>query len=108
MNNSKDLRRIGVFYDGNYFLHVSNYYNYFHQRRKRINIAGLHDFIRNFVAKEEEVPVRFCQVIEAHYFRGRISAQEASQRGNQYTTTGYSTISSCPKGSHPLPANPYP
>ena len=83
MNNSKDLRRIGVFYDGNYFLHVSNYYNYFHQRRKRINIAGLHDFIRNFVAKEEEVPVRFCQVIEAHYFRGRISAQEASQRGNQ-------------------------
>ena len=83
MNNSKDLRRIGVFYDGNYFLHVSNYYNYFHQRRKRINIAGLHDFIRNFVAKEEEVPVRCCQVIEAHYCRGRISAQEASQRGNQ-------------------------
>jgi len=35
------------------------------------------------VAKEEEVPLRYCQVIEAHYFRGRISAQEASQRGNQ-------------------------
>jgi cold shock CspA family protein/uncharacterized LabA/DUF88 family protein len=83
MHNTKELKRIGVFYDGNYFLHVSNYYNYFHQRRKRINIAGLHDFIRNLVAKEEEVPLRFCQVIEAHYFRGRISAQEASQRGNQ-------------------------
>lgn len=83
MQNTKELKRIGVFYDGNYFLHVSNYYNYFHTRRKRLNIAGLHDFIRNLVAKEEEVPVRFCQVIEAHYFRGRISAQEASQRGNQ-------------------------
>lgn len=83
MHNTKELKRIGVFYDGNYFLHVSNYYNYFHSRRKRLNIAGLHDFIRNLVAKEEEVPVRFCQVIEAHYFRGRISAQEASQRGNQ-------------------------
>jgi uncharacterized LabA/DUF88 family protein/cold shock CspA family protein len=83
MHNSKELNRIGVFYDGNYFLHVSNYYNYFHARRKRLNIAGLHDFIRNLVAKEEEVPVRLCQVIEAHYFRGRISAQEASQRGNQ-------------------------
>ncbi len=83
MPASKDLRRIGVFYDGNYFLHVSNYYNYFHPRQRRINIAGLHELIRNMVAKEDEVNVRYCQVIEAHYFRGRISAQEASQRGNQ-------------------------
>jgi uncharacterized LabA/DUF88 family protein/cold shock CspA family protein len=83
MNSGKEIKRIGVFYDGNYFLHVSNYYNYFHNRRKRLNIAGLHDFIRNMVAKEEEVPARYCQVTEAHYFRGRISAQEASQRGNQ-------------------------
>ncbi len=83
MSNSKELKRIGVFYDGNYFLHVSNYYNYFHPRRKRLNIAGLHNFIRNLVAKEEDVTANFCQVIEAHYFRGRISAQEASQRGNQ-------------------------
>lgn len=83
MPANKDLRRIGVFYDGNYFLHVSNYYNYFHSRQRRINIAGLHELIRNMVAKEDEVNVRYCQVIEAHYFRGRISAQEASQRGNQ-------------------------
>lgn len=83
MNDGQGLVRIGVFYDGNYFLHVSNYYNYFHTRRKRLNIAGLHEFIRNLVAREEEVDSRYCQVIEAHYFRGRISAQEASQRGNQ-------------------------
>ncbi|MFP4557333.1 MAG: NYN domain-containing protein [Bacteroidales bacterium] len=82
-DNTKELKRIGVFYDGNYFLHVSNYYNYFHSRQKRLNIAGLHKFIRNLVAKEEDVSAQFCQVIEAHYFRGRISAQEASQRGNQ-------------------------
>ncbi len=83
MTAGQDLVRIGVFYDGNYFLHVSNYYNYFHPRRKRLNIAGLHEFIRNMIAREEDVDSRFCQVIEAHYFRGRISAQEASQRGNQ-------------------------
>lgn len=83
MSDSHELKRIGVFYDGNYFLHVSNYYNYFHSRRKRINIAGLHSFIRHLVAQEEETSSQFCQVIEAHYFRGRISAQEASQRGNQ-------------------------
>ncbi|HBI80605.1 MAG TPA: cold-shock protein [Bacteroidales bacterium] len=82
-NQRKDLVRIGVFYDGNYFLHVSNYYNYFHSRKKRLNIAGLHEFIRDTVAREEGVDTNFCQLIEAHFFRGRISAQEASQRGNQ-------------------------
>ncbi|GAB4349440.1 MAG: hypothetical protein OHK0038_28280 [Flammeovirgaceae bacterium] len=77
------LTRIGVFYDGNYFLHVSNYYNFIHPKRRRLNIGGLHDFIRHQVAQEEGVDVRLCQVVDSHYFRGRLSAQEASQRGNQ-------------------------
>jgi uncharacterized LabA/DUF88 family protein/cold shock CspA family protein len=75
--------RIGVFYDGNYFLHVSNYYNYFHQRRRRISIAGLHSFIRQQIAEEMHLDYSLCHVVDAHYFRGRMSAYEASQRGNQ-------------------------
>ena len=75
--------KIGVFYDGNYFLHVSNYYNYFHPRRRRISIAGLHSFIRTQAAEELAVNPKLCQVVDAHYFRGRMSAYEASQRGNQ-------------------------
>lgn len=81
-NHSK-LNRIGVFYDGNYFLHVSNYYNYFHPRRSRLSIAGLHEFIRGQVAKEEGTERRLCQIVDAHYFRGRLNAAEASQRNNQ-------------------------
>ncbi len=77
------LTRIGVFYDGNYFLHVSNYYNYVHSKKRRLSIAGLHDFIRKQVAANEEVEPRLCRITDAHYFRGRISAQEAAQRGNQ-------------------------
>lgn len=80
--NSK-LTRIGVFYDGNYFLHVSNYYNYSHERRSRISISGLHSFIRNQVADAEDTDIRLCQIVDAHYFRGRLNAHEASQRGNQ-------------------------
>jgi hypothetical protein len=38
--------RIGVFYDGNYFLHISNYYNYEHERGRRLSISGLHNFAR--------------------------------------------------------------
>ncbi|MEX1188042.1 MAG: NYN domain-containing protein, partial [Bacteroidia bacterium] len=69
--------------DGNYFLHVSNYYNYFHERRRRISIAGLHSFIRHQIAGEMDIETSLCHVVDAHYFRGRMSAYEASQRGNQ-------------------------
>jgi uncharacterized LabA/DUF88 family protein/cold shock CspA family protein len=82
--NNKDLSltRIGVFYDGNYFLHVSNFYNYFHERKSRISISGLHNFIRNHVAHQEGADERLCQIVDAHYFRGRLNAHEASQQGN--------------------------
>lgn len=108
------LRRIGVFYDGNYFLHVSNYYNYVHDRKTRISIAGLHDFIRHKVAESEgdQTSYRHCQIVDAHYFRGRLAAGEASQRGNQLyfdrvfddilmhegVTTHYLPVRSSPQG----------
>jgi cold shock CspA family protein/uncharacterized LabA/DUF88 family protein len=80
--SKSDMVRIGIFYDGHYFLQVSNFYNYVHDRRSRISIRGLHDFIRKQVAIEEEADFHRCQIIDAHYFRGRLSASEASQRGN--------------------------
>lgn len=75
------MTKIGVFYDGNYFLHVSNYYNYDHPRKRRLSVAGLHEFITNQVAEKEGTDVAVCRVVDAHYFRGRLSAQEAFQRG---------------------------
>ncbi|MEZ4983795.1 MAG: NYN domain-containing protein [Saprospiraceae bacterium] len=75
------MTRIGVFYDGNYFLHVSNYYNYDHPRQRRLSITGLHNFIKQEVATLEGNPPGLCQIVDAHYFRGRLSAQEAHQRG---------------------------
>lgn len=77
------LTRIGVFYDGNYFLHVSNYYAYHHERRSRVSIAGLHEFVRHRIAEEEGKDFHHCQIVDAHYFRGRLSAQEASAEGNR-------------------------
>lgn len=84
MTNNKDLSltRIGVFYDGNYFLHVSNFYAYFHERKTRLSIAGLHNFIRNNVAQQEGTDERLCQIVDAHYFRGRLNASEAANQGN--------------------------
>jgi uncharacterized LabA/DUF88 family protein/cold shock CspA family protein len=76
------MTKIGVFYDGNYFLHVSNYYNYDHPRKRRLSVSGLHEFIRSHLAQLEKTSVDLCRIVDAHYFRGRLSAQEAYQRGS--------------------------
>ncbi len=80
-NHASDgkLIRIGVFYDGNFFYHISNYYNYEHERKARLSIAGLHDFICHKVADFENTDSRFCQVVDAHYFRGRLNAFDAQE-----------------------------
>lgn len=73
--------KIGIYYDGNYFLHVSNYYNYDHPRKRRLSITGLHRFVVSRVAEKEQSTEERCRLVDAHYFRGRLSAQEAFQRG---------------------------
>ncbi|MEM9527213.1 MAG: NYN domain-containing protein [Bacteroidota bacterium] len=75
------LTKIGVFYDGNYFLHVSNYYNYDHPRRARLSIEGIHRFIETRIANDEDRP-GMAKIVDAHYFRGRLPAQEAQNRGS--------------------------
>ena len=78
------LVKIGVFYDGNFFNHVSNYYSYHHKWKQRVNISGLHAFIRHKVAEGEGVDLRYCQIVDSHYFRGRLSAEEAQTRNLLY------------------------
>jgi cold shock CspA family protein/uncharacterized LabA/DUF88 family protein len=82
MNNKmKELIRIGIFYDGYYFYKVSNYYKYEHEKKARISITGLHNFIRHEVAKNTELnDIRLCQIIDAHYFKGRSSARELGEK----------------------------
>ncbi len=89
---------VGVFYDGNYFNHVSTYYKYSHPRRARLSIAGLHRFIRSQIVgsgaddddndrrvgrrgpRDEGDALRRCQIVDAHYFRGRLAALEAAAK----------------------------
>ena len=74
------LSRIGIFYDGNYFYHVSNYYCYGHARKSRLSIPGLHEFIKRYIALQEKTSPAFCQIVDCHYFRGRLPALEAKER----------------------------
>jgi cold shock CspA family protein/uncharacterized LabA/DUF88 family protein len=78
--SNQKLSRIGIFYDGNFFRRVSNYYASAHPRRARISIEGLHNFIRSRAAEEESTHIKFTQIVDAHYFRGRMKAREAEER----------------------------
>lgn len=78
------LLKIGVFYDGNYLSNVSNYYYFQHHRKTRINVEGLHQFVRHQVAKEEGVALNLCRITEAHYFRGRLNAADAKELNKLY------------------------
>ncbi len=80
---ASNLVRIGIFYDGNYFHHVSNYYNYVHSRQRRLSISGIHEFIRQEVSDRLGMEKALCQITNAHYFRTRMSAKEASNKGSQ-------------------------
>ena len=75
-----DVLRIGIFYDGYYFYKVSNYYKYEHEKKSRISISGLHDFIRSEIASLTKIDIRQCRIIDAHYFKGRSSARELGEK----------------------------
>jgi uncharacterized LabA/DUF88 family protein/cold shock CspA family protein len=75
--------KVGVFYDGSYFTHVSNYYNYVHPHRRRIHIGGLHDLVKYLVAEKEGTLPNLCHIVDAHFFRGRFSARDANEKPNQ-------------------------
>jgi cold shock CspA family protein/uncharacterized LabA/DUF88 family protein len=78
--NLLDVLRIGIFYDGYYFYKISNYYKYEHEKKARISISGLHEFIRSEIASLTKMDIRRCQIIDAHYFKGRSSAKDLGEK----------------------------
>ncbi|MBH9552117.1 NYN domain-containing protein [Inhella gelatinilytica] len=81
---SASVCRIAVFYDGTYFNKVSNYYLYQHERRARLSLKGIHDFVCAEVARLEGAHLSRCQVVDASYFRARLTAPMAQERDRLY------------------------
>jgi uncharacterized LabA/DUF88 family protein/cold shock CspA family protein len=80
MQSDDKLIRLGIVYDGNFFLHVSNYYLYHHDRNARISLDGLHAFVRSKAAELEGTEARYCPIVDAHYFRGRLPSKVVEER----------------------------
>lgn len=79
-HSAKRRIRVGAFYDGNHFDLVRKYYMHQHKKNAWISVRGLHDYIRYRVSVEEGVDVRDCEITDAHYFRGRFSAQQSVEK----------------------------
>lgn len=84
-----NLVRIAVFYDGGYFQQVTNHYRYSHSIGRRIDLGGLHDFVRWRVAWAEGCPESLCQLVEAHYFRGRFTLSDLDDKAARDDNPGY-------------------
>lgn len=82
--NASRCLRIGVFYDGSFLHHVSNYYKFVHERRQRISIPGLQEYIRSKAAEFEGVRPEFAHIVDSHFFRGRFSAQLSQANDKLY------------------------
>lgn len=83
------LIRIAIFYDGSYFQQVTNYYRYSHEIGRRIDLGGLHEFVRWRAAWLEDCPRSMCQIVEAHYFRGRFSLSDLDEKAARDRNPGY-------------------
>ncbi|MCK5214883.1 MAG: NYN domain-containing protein [Candidatus Omnitrophica bacterium] len=77
MNQDSGIIRISVFYDGTFYSKLSSYYKYQHKRQSNLTFTGLHEFVRHKIAEKEQIDVVFCQIVEAHFFRGRFSLTAA-------------------------------
>jgi uncharacterized LabA/DUF88 family protein len=81
-NDESGVVRIALFYDGTFFAKISNYYKFQHSRKSHLTFTGFHEYVRQKVAEKEQVDVAFCQIVEAHFFRGRFSLT-AAKTANQ-------------------------
>ena len=75
------LTRIALFYDGSFFMNTSQYFSKEHARKQFLTFTGFHEYVRHKVAEKERRDVAFCQIVEAHFFRGRFSLDSAQQKG---------------------------
>lgn len=71
-------KSIGVFIDGGYYAKINEALQ--DNLSTKISISGLFSFIRGEVARRHDLPVDECFITEAHYFRGRYRAHDASNK----------------------------
>lgn len=81
--NRKTLK-VGIFYDGNFVNHVSDFYVFRHDIHSRLSLKGLQEFALNQIADKEGLNKEFCKIVDSHVYRGRSTAKSADERDLLY------------------------
>lgn len=81
--NRKTLK-IGIFYDGNFVNHVSDFYVFRHDIHSRLSLKGLQEFALNQIADKEGLNKEFCKIVDSHVYKGRSTAKSADERDVLY------------------------
>lgn len=79
MNNlttiMSNISSIGLFIDGQYYYRLDK--DLVNQKSRRVKLKGLIDFIEKTIAAKYKLERESCVVTEAHFFRGRLKANDA-------------------------------
>ena len=81
--NQKNLK-IGVFYDGNFVNHISDYYAFRHPLKSRLSLRGLEEYAISEISKREGIDTNYCKIVESHLYKGRSTARSADERDVLY------------------------
>ncbi|MGB3183233.1 MAG: NYN domain-containing protein [Cyclobacteriaceae bacterium] len=73
---SSRLTKIAIFYDGNFFSTINNYYRFSHPVKRNFNFQGFAEYVKDRIAEKESVDSEFTQVIESHWFRGKFTMSQ--------------------------------
>lgn len=81
---SNKTLKIGVFYDGNFVNHVSDFYVFRHNIHSRLSLKGLQEFALNQISVKENINRSLCKIVDSHVYRGRYTAKSADEKDILY------------------------
>ena len=81
---------IGVFIHGGYYAKLNDDLNT--RLSKRLNIKSLLNYIREIVATDCDNDIRYCQITESHYYRGRYRASVARDKNMLYGERSFEDV----------------
>lgn len=84
MNTVNNLLKIGVFYDGNFINHISDYYAFRHSIKSRLSLKGIEEFAISKISEIEGLDKKYCKIVESHLYRARTTAKNAEERDVLY------------------------
>jgi len=76
--------KIGIFYDGNFVNHVSDFYVFRHSIHSRLSLKGLQEYALNQISLKENIDRNICKIVDSHLYRGRYTAKSADEKDILY------------------------